>query len=45
MLLSAPYAFASDLSENDDKGRVSMKRVFNCENGGVANSNVTITLK
>lgn len=45
ILLNIPYAFASDLSENDDKGRVSMKRAFNCENGGVANSNVTITLK
>ena len=45
LLLNIPYAFANDLSESDDKGRVSMKRVFNCENGGVANSNFTLTLK
>ncbi|MDD5212414.1 MAG: hypothetical protein PHV62_08350 [Sulfuricurvum sp.] len=45
LAIDAAAAFCSDISESDDKGRISMKRVFTLENGGTANNNFTLTLK
>lgn len=42
VVLNAPNAFALELSESDDKGRVKLTRKFRAENGGVANSNFSI---
>lgn len=44
-VLDATKAFSEAVEESDDRGRVSMKRVFTLENGGIANNNFTLTLK
>lgn len=45
IVIDAPYAFYSEMSEADDKGRVKLTRKFNCENGGLPNANFSITYK
>lgn len=42
VVLNAPNAFALELDESDEKGRVKLTRKFRAENGGVANSNFSI---
>lgn len=43
IVLGVPNAFALDLGEADEKGRVKLTRKFRAENGGVANNNFSIT--
>lgn len=43
VLLEVPHAFALELGEADEKGRVKLTRKFRAQNNGVANANFTIT--
>lgn len=42
VVLNVPSAFALELGESDEKGRVKLTRKFRAENGGVANGNFSI---
>lgn len=42
VVLNVPSAFALELSESDEKGRVKLTRKFRAENDGVANGNFSI---
>ncbi len=42
VVLNVPHAFALELGESDEKGRVKLTRKFRAENGGVPNGNFSI---